>query len=134
MSHRTFTDALEQFEGKFACIRHHDIFYISLLPSARDFSMNHVNSYPFHYLSAQTVVLVFFTCNNNCMSYTFAFSMCTVLNCCTLLNLAYSKYAIFSYSSKSKNVHILAIGQNNLAVIMSRNTAFISKSMTHYSP
>ena len=60
--------------------------------------------------------------------------MCTVLNCCTLLNLAYSKYAIFSYSSKSKNVHILAIGQNNLAVIMSRNTAFISKSMTHYSP
>ena len=90
ISHITFTDALEQFEGKSLATIFFTFLYF--LPS-ETFSMNHVNSYPFHYLSAQTVVLVFFTCNNNCMSYTFAFSMCTVLNCCTLLNLAYSKYA-----------------------------------------
>ena len=39
---------------------------------------------------------------------------------------AYFKYAIFSYLSKSKNVHILAMRQNS-AVVMSRNNEFVSK-------
>ena len=103
--------------------------FLYFLPSEA-FSMNHVNSYPFHYLSAQTVFLVFFTCNNNCMIYTFTFLMYRVLNCCTLLIQLISntqiKRSIFSHLSKSKNVHILAMRQNS-AVVMSRNNEFVSK-------